>query len=99
MSSPIKNWRETKSLHKSLGLVGKIITWTKIFVAPSGFEHEVPYTVAIVEFLDGKKIAAQVVDCGEEDLKEGQKVITVIRRIGRQKPDEVIEYGIKVKPL
>ncbi len=99
MNSPIKNWREAKTLHKSLGKVGKIITWTKIFVPPAGFDHQAPYLVAIVEFEDGQKKSVQVVDCGEEDLMEGQQVTTVIRRIGRQKADEVIEYGIKVTPL
>lgn len=99
MNSPVKNWRETKKLHKLLGIKGKIITWSKIFVPPAGFEHEAPYNVAIVQFENGKKMAVQVVDCDKEDLIEGQEVITTIRRIGRQSGDEVIEYGIKVKPL
>lgn len=99
MNSPVKNWRETKKLHEHLGKVGIVITWTKIYVAPSGFELEAPYIVAIVKFDNGKKMTAQVVDCDEGDMTENMKVITVVRRIGRAAPEDVIEYGIKVKPL
>ncbi len=98
MNSPVKNWREAKKLHIYPGKKGKIVTWTNVFVAPNGFEHEVPYKVAIVELLDGQRITAQVTD-SDRDVEIGQKVIVVIRRIGKQNPDDVIEYGIKVKPL
>lgn len=98
-SSPIKNWRETKKIHSQLGKVGKIITWTKVFVAPSGFELEAPYLVAIVEFEKGNRISAQVVNCDESEIKEGMKVRTVVRRIGKTGPEETIDYGIKVSPL
>ncbi|MBI3109474.1 hypothetical protein HYZ06_00335 [Candidatus Daviesbacteria bacterium] len=98
MNSPVQIWRQHKKLHKYLNKVGKLIVWTKIFVAPLGFEHQVPYLVGIVDF--GKeKMPLQIVDCNEEELKSNQKVITVIRKIGKVKPDEVIEYGIKVKPV
>lgn len=79
--------------------MGKIITWTKIFVAPLGFEHEIPYLVAIVELQGGQRITAQLVECDENTLIRGQQVVTVIRRVGLAKPQDVIDYGIKVKPL
>lgn len=82
-----------------LGKRGKIVVWTRIFVAPSGYEAELPYVVAIVEFADGTRKSLQVVDYTEEQLKPGQEVITAIRRIGKAGPDEVITYGVKVKPL
>lgn len=99
MSSPAQVWRTTKQLHKQLGKKGKIVVWTRIFVAPSGYEAELPYIVAIVEFEDGTRKSLQVVDYTEEQLKPGQTVITAIRRIGNAKPEEVITYGVKVKPL
>ena len=98
MNSPVQIWRQHKKLHKYLNKVGKLIVWTKIFVAPTGFEHQVPYLVGIVDF--GKeKMPLQIVDCEEKDLKINQKLKIVIRRIGKVKPDEVIEYGLKVKPV
>ncbi len=74
------------------------MVWTKIFVAPGGFEHQIPYLVGIVKFADGTKMPLQIVDCEESDLKPNQKVITVIRKIGKARSEDVIEYGIKVKP-
>lgn len=98
MSSPVTVWRNHKNLKNYLGRVGKIIVWTKVFIAPSGFEHEAPYFVAIVEFKDGKRMPLQVVDC-DKDLKPNQKIITVIRKLGKVKLDEVIEYTVKAKPI
>ncbi len=99
MNSPVQVWRTAKELHKFLGKKGKIVVWTRIFVAPSGYEPELPYIVAIVEFDDKTRKSLQVVDYTEQQLKPGQKVITTIRRIGKAGPDEVITYGLKVKPL
>lgn len=98
MSSPVTIWRQHKQLHKYLNKVGKLLVWTKIFVAPTGFEHQTPYLVGIINFGD-HKMPLQIVDCEEQDLKVNQKVITVIRKIGKAKAEDVIEYGIKVKPL
>lgn len=104
-SGPVRIWRQHKQLHKYLNKKGRLIVWTKIYVAPSGFEHQVPYLVGIIQLNPSagsgqvERIPLQIVDCEEEDLKPNQKVITVIRRIGKPKQDEVIEYGIKVKPV
>lgn len=98
MNSPVTIWRKHKKLHNYLGKQGKLLVWTKIFVAPEGFEHQAPYLVGIVKFDSGEKLPVQIVDCEEADLKIYLKVKTVIRKIGKGKPEEVIEYGIKVKP-
>ena len=98
MSSPVKNWRDTKLFAKLLGRKAKLLVWTKVFTPALGFEHQVPYFVGIVEFQSGTKLSAQIVDCLEEQLQVGLEVITVLRRIGKSKADEVITYGIKVKP-
>lgn len=98
MSSPIQIWREHKLLHNYLGKKGKILVWTKINVAPSGFEHQVPYIVGIIQFED-KRISLEIVDCEENTLKVNQKVEVVIRKIGKAKSEDVIEYGVKVKPI
>lgn len=96
MISSVTNWRQTKDIYVKVGKVGKIISWTKIFVAPTGFENDVPYYVAIIEFGKEKRNTMQLVDFDKEPSL-GQNVITVVRRIGRQKAAEVIQYGIKAK--
>lgn len=99
MKSPVKVWRDTKNLKDNLGKVGKVLTFTKIFVAPQDFEHQIPYVVGIIQFKDKKRKSLEVVDYDEKTLKIGTRIVTVIRRIGQAKPEEVIEYGIKAKPI
>ncbi len=99
MNSPIQVWRNHKKLRSYLGKEGKLLAWTKIYVAPVGFEHQTPYIVGIVRLSDGEKLPVQIVDCKEENLKPNQKVMVVVRKIGKVASAEVIEYGIKVKPL
>lgn len=98
MSSPVAIWRDHKTLRTYLNKTGKLLVWTKILVAPKGFEHQVPYLVGIVQF-NGERLPVQIVDCDEKDLKLNQKVKVVIRKIGKAKSEDVIEYGIKVKPI
>ena len=98
MSTPSTIWRSHKTLSAYLNKVGRLLVWTKIFVAPSGFEHQTPYLVGIVQF-SGERMPLQIVDCEEKDLKVNMKVITVIRKIGKAKAEDVIEYGLKVKPI
>ncbi len=97
--NPARIWRESKKLSDKLGRVGRVLTFTKIYSAPSGFEHQIPYTVGIIELEDGQRMATEIVDCSPNQLKIGLKVQTVIRRIGQSEPEELIEYGIKAKPL
>ena len=97
-NSPVQIWRSHKKLNAYLNKVGKLIVWTKIFVAPTGFEHQTPYLVGIIKF-NGQKMPLQIVDCEEADLKINMKVTTVIRKIGKAKLEDVIEYGLKVKPI
>ena len=98
MNSPVTIWRDHKNLHNYLNKIGRVIVWTKILVPPTGFEHEAPYLVGIIQFSDEKR-PLQIVDCDEKDLKPNRRVITVIRKIGKAKSEDVIEYGVKVKPI
>lgn len=98
MSNPIKHWRDTKKLSLKLSQKGKLLVWTKIFTAPSGFEYQAPYFAGIVELENGQRIPTQIVDCSDEDLKIGLKVISVIRRSRKPQAADVIDYGIKFKP-
>lgn len=98
MNSPVTIWRDHKNLHNYLNKIGRVIVWTKILVPPTGFEHEAPYLVGIIQLSD-EKLPLQIVDCDEKDLKPQRQVITVIRKIGKAKSEDVIEYGVKVKPI
>ena len=99
MNNPIDTWRQTKKLKNNLGKKGKLVVWTKLYVAPEGFEKQLPYVVAIVEFENNERKTLQLVDFDEANLNIGQEVITVVRRIGEVSSDSIIEYGLKVKPI
>jgi len=82
-----------------IGKAGKIISWTIVRVPPANFGFQAPYPVVIVELYGGDRIPAQLVDYVPEHLKFGQKVLTVVRKTIQSDIDDVIPYGIKVKPV
>ena len=99
MQSPVKIWRNQKKITNLLGKSGKIISWTIIRTPPAQFMDQAPYGVVLVELEDGMRLTAQLVDWQPEQLKIGQRVTTVVRRVTQPNADGVIPYGIKVKPL
>ncbi len=99
MISPVKIWRSQKKTQKILGLNGEIISFTKIFVPPAGFESQAPYIVVAVRLESGKNYTAQLVDWDPEKLSIGQKVIAILRKTRDPGLEGVIPYGIKFKPL
>lgn len=97
MISPVKIWRRQKKIRQLLGKKGKIISWTKIFVAGSDFKKGAPYYLVLVELEDKKRLIAQLVDFDEEIELFGKKVKVILRRIREINEEDVIPYGIKVK--
>ncbi len=98
MISPVKIWRNQKKIREGLGLIGRIITFTYIRVPPEGFEEHAPYPVVMVD-VGRRKLIGQLVDFTEAQLKIGQEVKAVLRRIWEPDAEGVIPYGIKFKPL
>ena len=99
MISPVKVWRNQKYVARMIGKTGRIVSWTVIRMPPANFGYQAPYPVVIVKLETGDLITAQMVDYTEKHLVIGQKVITVVRRTVQSDVDDVIPYGIKVKPI
>jgi len=99
MVSPVKIWRRQKEKKLILGKVGKIISWTKIYITPKDFKNSSPYPVILVELENKKKFVGQLVDYDEQNLKFGQKVKAVLRKTRNVNSEDVISYGIKFKPI
>lgn len=99
MVSPVKIWRRQKELRKLLGQKGRVLTWTKVFVAGPNFKKYAPYPVVLVQFNSRKKAFGQLVDYEEKDLKINTKVVAVLRKVRETEKEDVIAYGIKFKPL
>lgn len=99
MISPVKIWRRQKEVKKYLGKTGEIVSWTIIYVAPSGFKKYAPYPVVLVQMENGYKTMGQLVDYEKNELKIGQSVKTILRRTHETAAEDVIAYGLKFKPI
>lgn len=79
---------------------GEVYSFTTMFSVPAGFEHNAPYTVALVKLEEGPIITAQLTDVGDREVKIGTPVEMVTRRI-RQDGDErgMLIYGYKFRPV
>ncbi len=97
--SPVKIWRNQKKIQKLLGLEGRIVSFTQVFVPPVGFVSQAPYALVIVEFHSGTRYTAQLVDYDMYHLRIGQRVVSVLRKTRDPSEEGVIPYGIKFKPL
>lgn len=99
MQSPVKLWRNQKRIHSLLGKIGKIITWTTIYVPPAGYSQQAPYPIAVIELDSGERITAQLVDVDPENIAIGTTVTLVVRKVVESSSDGVIPYGIKAIPI
>lgn len=78
---------------------GEVYSFTTIYEAPSGFDENAPYTVALVRLEEGTLVTAQLTDLdGPPEI--GMPVEMVTRRL-RQDGDErgLLIYGYKFRPL
>lgn len=76
---------------------GSVYTFTEIHSPASGFEEQVPYVFAIIELDEGAKVNGQIVDVRREDVKIGDRVEVVFRKIQSNDPEGLIHYGYKFK--
>ncbi|VVB98617.1 Uncharacterised protein [uncultured archaeon] len=76
---------------------GKIYSFTEISSPASGFEEQVPYVFAIVALDEGSHVTGQVVDARKDDLKIGDRVEPVFRKIQSDDPEGLIHYGFKFR--
>ena len=99
MISPVKIWRRQKEIRELLGKEGIILTWTIIYTPGSEFKKYAPFPVAVIELDSGERLTAPIVDYDKEDLKTGKRVKVVLRKVREGDHEDVLVYGIKLKPL
>jgi uncharacterized protein len=90
---------EAKTLYTFSGR-GEVYSFTTIYDAPSGFEENAPYTVALVKLEEGPLVTAQLTDLDDRPIEIGTPVEMVTRRL-RTDGDErgMIVYGYKFRPV
>lgn len=89
--------RKGKLVEAKMPETGKILSFTRVFVAPSGFEHETPYFLAVVELENKATLLTQIVDSKPEQVTEGANVELVFRKIYEDSPKGAIAYGYKFR--
>ena len=77
---------------------GKVVTSTVVQVAPTEFQMEAPYAVAVVETPEGARLMTQVVDCEPKTVQPGMEVALVFRRLRKEGHGGILCYGFKAVP-
>lgn len=77
---------------------GEVITSTVVHVAPTNFQMEAPYAVAVVETPEGARLMAQVTDCDPATVGPGMKVTLEFRRLQKEGQAGILCYGHKAVP-
>lgn len=91
--------RKSKLEPKEMPRYGKILSWTRVFVGPAGFENETPYYLAIIELENRVRLLAQIVDSEPQKVQIGAKVKKVFRKISDTETEGAIAYGYKFKVI
>ena len=78
---------------------GKLQTFTVVRVSSDKFSKETPFAVGIVELNDGVKITTQIADTDVDELKVGQRVKLVFRKIQDDGKAGIHCYGYKAITL
>ena len=76
---------------------GKIYSFTEINSPATGFEEQVPYVFAIITLDEGSNVTGQIVDARGTEVKIGDRVESVFRKIQSDDPEGLIHYGFKFR--
>ncbi len=83
--------------HKLSGK-GTVVTHTTIYDAPSQFDMQKPYVMAIIQMDEGVRLTSQLIDVKPEAVTIGMKVQAAFRKLGQEGEAGVIHYGYKFRP-
>ena len=89
--------RKGKIIPKQFSGKGRIYSFTELSSGPAGFELETPYLLAIIELEEGPKVTAQVVAVTDADVKVGDPVEMIFRKIQEDSAEGLIHYGYKFR--
>jgi len=70
---------------------GKLISFSTLFYAPTGFEDDLPYTIALVQFGDVKIFGRISKEMKEEELKIGMDLVVAAIRL----PEGKVSYEFR----
>lgn len=78
---------------------GHVYSFSTVYQAPLGHEGNVPYIVGMIKLDEGPMVEAQITDVNPSDLKIGQRVEMVTRKLREYGEEGLIVYAYKFRPL
>jgi len=78
---------------------GALFSFTTLYQAPLGSEANLPYAVGMVKLDEGPMVEAQLTDVNQDELKIGQRVEMVTRKLREYGEEGLIVYGYKFRPV
>ncbi len=79
-------------------LRGEVYSYTLVQDPPGAFDAQAPYYLALVRLESGDLITAQLTDV-EHDIRIGESVEMVTRKLTTDGAQGIIVYGYKFRPL
>jgi hypothetical protein len=70
---------------------GRLVTYSRLGFAPVGFQDDVPYCIALLDYGDFKVFGRIAAELPEEELTVGMKMITAVNKL----PNGQINYVFK----
>ncbi len=67
---------------------GKLVTYSKLKYAPVGFEKDLPYCIALIDYGDYKVFGRIADDLPENEIKLGMEMKTVVNKL----PNDQLNY-------
>jgi uncharacterized OB-fold protein len=79
---------------------GQVYSYTTVYEAPSGYEENAPYTVALIQLEEGPVVTAQLTDLeqGDRAVEIGMPVEMVTRKLRSDGERGMLVYGYKFRP-
>jgi len=78
---------------------GELYSFTTLRQAPLGYEGNLPYIVGLIKLDEGPMVEAQLTDVNPDELKVGQRVEMVTRKVREHGEEGLIVYGYKFRPV
>ena len=70
---------------------GRLVTYSRLAFAPVGFQDDVPYCIALLDYGDFKVFGRIAADLPEEELTVGMEMVTAVNTL----PNGQLNYIFK----
>ena len=72
---------------------GRLITYSKLEFAPIGFQEDVPYRIALLDYGAYKVFGRLAADLGDDEVKVGMQLKTVVNQLPNGQLNYVFQKG------